>query len=110
MCNICQCQQLTTVDSLATVILALTVIQKERPRWTWEEGPTSARRPFLTLVARGDLLQCYGKTSQGLKLWQRVRLGSQPQCLIGGMALETDVHLCHNASGVLYNAKHEVPA
>ena len=54
-----------------------------------EEGPMSAWHTFLSLVARGDLLQRYGKTSQGLK---RVRLGSQPQCLIGGTALKTDVH------------------
>ena len=56
-------------------------------------NPSSQGRPLAMLWL-----------SQGLKLWQRVRLGNQPQCLIGGMALETDLHVCHNASGVLYNA------
>ena len=54
--------------SSALPTLALTVIQKEGPRWTWEEGPTSAWRPLLTPVARGDLLQYYSPTGlRGVK-------------------------------------------
>ena len=67
------------------------------------EGHRQAKASLVNPSSQGRPLAMLW-LSQGLKLWQRVRLGNQPQCLIGGMALETDLHVCHNASGVLYNA------